>query len=303
MANSIMNIMPVMLNPSGIESGEREKKLLMEELLRNLERGSPTGLPAGQQGLPSMIPSSQIPNVPTGLPGAIPGSQGASAPVYAESGAFSTKNVIEQLLEQLMNDSQQARNTPLADLSSVLGSFSSGEKANRIIEGSLRGNFDNMMLDRETQKNRIGLDAQTGRNLNEADALKKLQQTAYIGGGGSQMGPMNIMLNGQNRQLPQFSGIAPQRTTAAEQAGAKDLQGQVMERMKPGGSFQPEWNYEPKSIEEYATPGLLEDLSSYGAAGTGLWGTATKVPGVTDLLGKGVKTAGGYIADIFGKWF
>jgi hypothetical protein len=196
---------------------------------------------------------------------------------------------------------QQNQQSPMTDLASILGGFSSGEKANRVVEGNFQGNYDNMMVDRENAMNNMGLRAQADRNANETDALKKLQQTSYIAGGGSNYGPMSIMLGGQQRQLPNFPGMAPMKPTGAEMSGARDLQGQMAARLQPGGSFQPEWNYTPRDVSEYAKPGLMEQIGSYGGAAVGGLGAIDKLTGgrvgkgIEGLLGSGFKKLGGLV--------
>lgn len=190
------------------------------------------------------------------------------------------------------------------DLASIAGAFSSGKKADRVVEGNFRGDFDRMMLDRELNMNRMGqdrerfqnafgLEAQDARNRNEADAFKKLQQTAYVRGGGSDFTPPSFQLGGQTRTAPSFSGIAPDASTAEEIQGATDLQGQLMGRFGESGSFQPkwdfspQWNYQPTPVEQYARPGLAENIGSYAGVGTGILGALGKV------FGGGSSTTGG----------
>lgn len=232
------------------------------------------------------------------------GAFGGSSPITAQPQATSsttqptgaTNGTIDQLLSML-----QPQQNPLADLSSILGGFSSGEKANRVVEGNFQGDFDRMMLDRERSMNTLGLQAQADRNVNEADALRKLQQTSYIAGGGSQFGPQNIVLGGQVKTLPQFAGMMPPKITDAEKQGAQALQGQMLSRLSPGGSFQPQWNYQPKPVDEYAKPGLMEQIGSYGGAITGGIGAIDRLLGgggqgpISGLADKGLGKLGGWL--------
>jgi hypothetical protein len=190
--------------------------------------------------------------------GLLGGSNNTSTPPYAGSS-------IDSILAGL--NQQPTKWDNIADLGSVAGAFSQGQKANRVTEGDFRQNYDQMMLNNEIQKNQLGIDAQTSRNQNEADALKKLQQASYIGGGGNAYTPPSFMLNGQMRTAPDL-GFGPKASTAAEIQGANDLQGQVLNRLKPGGSFSPSFTYQPTPVDEYAKPGLAEQIGSY--AGTGL---------------------------------
>ena len=151
----------------------------------------------------------------------------------------------------------------MGDLASVLGAFSSGEKANRGLEGQFTQNYDRLMMD-----------AQRERNLNESDALRKLQQTSYLTEGGSQFAPPTIELDGKSRTAPSF-GFGPSAATDAEKTGATALQGQLQKRLGPDGS------YSPTPLSNYAKPGLAEKIGSYGAAGVGGLGT------VLDAFGGG----------------
>lgn len=234
-------------------------------------------------------------NRTTGAP-AVGGSQGISG-MMPPAGGGST---IDELLAMLRGTQQK---NPMADLGSTLGAFSQGQKANRITEGNFRGDFDRMMLDREraindvglgreTVMNKLGLEAQDARNRNEADALTKLQQTSYLSGGGSNFAPPSISLGGRMRTAPTFSGIGPMAPSAAEAQGATDLQGQLMGRFGEAGSFQPtfdfkpEWNYQPTPVEQYARPGLAENIGSYGGA------IAGGIGGLMDAFGRGADMAG-----------
>lgn len=139
-----------------------------------------------------------------------------------------------------------------ADIAKLLGSFSSGEKANRVIKGQFAQNFD-----------RLKLSAQEARNANESDALSKLGQTSYIMGGGSKFKAPTLSINGKTYNTADL-GYGPVAPSDAEKEGAAALQAQLKGRLRPGGS------YEPTSIDDYADPGLAENIGSYGAVGTGI---------------------------------
>ena len=139
----------------------------------------------------------------------------------------------------------------MADISSLIGSFSKGEKSNRLDRANLTQNYDQLMLR-----------AQAERNANESDALKKLAQTSYLSSGGSQFKLPTIQLGGQMRTLPDF-GFGPRPASDAQKQGASTLQAQLLQRLKPGGS------YTPTDLNSYANPGLAEKIGSYGALGTG----------------------------------
>lgn len=141
----------------------------------------------------------------------------------------------------------------LGDVSKLLGNFSSGEKANRVVQGNATSRYDQQALA-----------DQTGRNQTESDALKKLAQTSYILSGGFKPQNTQITLNGQTRALPQI-GQAPLPSSAAQMAGAQSLQDQLGARLAPGGTVAPS----PK--DEYGgTPGTAENIGSYGAVIAGM---------------------------------
>lgn len=167
-------------------------------------------------------------------------------------------STIQKILASL-----KSKTTPenIADLSSMLGKFTAGEQNNRFARGNMAQGYDKLMLD-----------AQQGRNLNESDALKKLSQTSYIMGGGSQFKAPTLSLNGKTMQTPDL-GFGPKATTDAEKSGASALQGQLQARLSPGGS------YTPQPLDSYAKPGLAENIGSYGAAATSGLGSILNVFG------------------------
>ena len=195
------------------------------------------------------------------------------------------------------------------DFSSALASFSQGEKANRIVKGNYTQDFDQMNLNREgainalmsgrdLDMNKLQLLAQEDRRANEEDAMRKLQQTSYIMGGGSDFKPTTISLGGKQVTLPSFSGIAPHAPSEADKAGAGTLQAQMLDRLKPTGSFTPKydytptWDYKVHPLEGYTSPGTLEKLGSYGGVAAGALGLANTLTG-----GK----AGSYLGGLLGK--
>ena len=137
----------------------------------------------------------------------------------------------------------------LADLSSILGKFSTAQAGNRALRAGLTQNYD-----------KIAMDAEQNRNKTESDALKKLAVTSYLKGGGANYQPPTISLNGQTRTAPAFS-FAPKPASAEQIQGASDLQSQLMGRLKPGGT------YTPQPLSSYANPGVAEDIGNYGALG------------------------------------
>jgi hypothetical protein len=214
-----------------------------------------------------------------------------------ESGAIygGGGNTIDKLIEMIRG---QRKSNPIADAGSVLGAFSQGEKANRVVGANMQGDFDRLMVDREADMNRLALDAQEGRNLNETDAMRKLQQTAYMRGGGSNFAPPTISLGGQDRTAPSFAGIAPRGMSGEEMQGATDLQGQVMDRLKPGGSVTMKWEHKPTAPQ--TKPGMMENIGSYGGAALGVLGSLGEMFGPGAGTGTVMNSVGGAIGKLGG---
>lgn len=196
----------------------------------------------------------------TGGPISSGGAQASPSPA-SSGGSDAISRYYEMMMSQMPSRGQQS----MADLSSILGGFSSGEKANRIVEGNFTGDFDRMMLDRERDQNLIGIQAAENRRADESDAIRKLGITGYLSRGGSDFKMPTFNLSGEQRTPVSF-GIGPKPASEAQVAGAKTLEQQLLKRLEPNGSFQPQWNYQPHPLESYATPGLAENIGSYGGA-------------------------------------
>lgn len=162
-------------------------------------------------------------------------------------GAATGGSVVAKILQALKGNGSPT--SGLSGLGSALGAFSSGEKANRYMQGSLSQGYDKLMLD-----------AQAARNATETDAMRKLGATSYIQQGGSNFKPPTLAINGRNIQTPNL-GYGPRPSSDAEKAGAAALQSQLQARLSPGGT------YTPQPLSGYATPGTAEQIGSLGAAG------------------------------------
>lgn len=209
---------------------------------------------------------------------------------------------IEQYYDQLLKLMPTQRQQGFADLGSVLGSFGTDERNNRVIRGNFQGDFDRTMMEREAAKNRMGLDAQTefdrmslaagaDKRAGDSDALQKLQLGGWLSQGGNASAP-----GGAHRAISD-----PER-----QAG-----GQLMSRMteqlnSPGyqpTKFEGQWDYQPMNPNEYAKPGIMERIGSYGGAISGglsaidsLMGPNSflnKIPGLNKFMGGGAGAATG----------
>lgn len=161
-----------------------------------------------------------------------------------------------------------------ADLASVLGSFSSGQKADRALQGQFTQNYD-----------RLALEDQQDKRAQETDAQKKLAQSNYILQGGSHFDPGSISLNGKKVPLSSY-GMGPIAPSDAQKTAAGSLQDQMLKRIEPGGSVT------PTPLDTYAKPGLAENIGSYGGVAGGLLGLANK----SGLLG----SAGDQIKKLLG---
>ena len=177
-----------------------------------------------------------------------------------------------------------------ADMASMAGAFSQGKKADRVITGNYTQDYDRMMLDREADMNRLNLQAQTDRNANENNSLRNLAVTSYLRSGGADVSPKSITLNGQQRELPGF-GFGPRPASEVQMAGAAALEPKLINRLQPGGSYTPEFNYQVHPLESYTKPGLAENIGSYGATGLGILGGLSKTGLLSKFIGGGYGAA------------
>lgn len=194
---------------------------------------------------------------------------------------------ISRLLQTLKG--KGVSDNSLSKLASTLGAFSSGAKANRVVQGTFTQKYDQLMLDAEKQ-----------RNSTESDAMKKLAQTSYIMGGGSKFKPPSLTLNGKSYQTPDL-GYGPSPSSAAQISGATSLQGQLGARLMPGGT------YTPQPLSDYAKPGAAENAATDAASissGIGTFfganapgGSNTELPGGSNAPG-GQSGGNGVVSDI-----
>lgn len=139
--------------------------------------------------------------------------------------------------------------TNLMDAGKALTNFGQGQTNHRVTTGNQMQDYD-----------KLALEAQKGRNENESDALQKLNETSYIQGGGSTYKPPTPTINGKTYNLPDL-GLGPAPITPAMKTAASDLQAQLMNRFKPGGSVTPT---DPKT---YTQPSGAEKVGEYGGLG------------------------------------
>lgn len=168
----------------------------------------------------------------------------------------------------------------MADLASILGSYSTGEMENRIGRGNQTQSFDQLMLQ-----------AEQGQRGAETDALRKLAVTGYLGSGGQPYSPATIPFMGGSRQLPSY-GFGPRGTSAAQQQAAGDLESTLLARLKPGGTYM------PTPLSEYADRGLGEKIGNIGGLVVGGLGAVDTVFGG---IGSGSTGVGESISNLAGK--
>lgn len=221
-------------------------------------------------------------------------------PTYGQQS--SNKSVIDSILEGL-NPAPSAGER-VADIGSILGAFSQGEKANRMSYGDLRQGYDRMLLADQLARNNFGLENQQQRNVNETDALRKLQQSSYLLGGGAQYAPPVFQLSGQQRTAPSFS-FAPKNPDEAEIQAATDMRGRMLDRLR-NAAYEPDWSFKPSDVDSYAKPGVMEQIGSYGALGGGVLGNIMDIAGVGSSIGKLLGGSGNVVQDVgsgIGKLF
>ena len=192
----------------------------------------------------------------------------------------------------------------IADLASVFGSYSSGEKANRLTKGDLTQNYDEMMLRREEMINKLMMDAQSSRNQNEADAFRKMQIGSYVAGGGANNSPVNISMRGRDTTLPSFGGVP--KPSPEMMDSARTMMSTVKSRLEEDGSYIPSFSYQPHPLESYANPGMAEKIGSWAGVGLGgisaLPGVVDKIPWLNRLFGGGGAGAGAGIGGSSGSF-
>lgn len=225
---------------------------------------------------PGTLNTSSILPITGDLPSGLSGTAGQGPGIYGSTP--SAGSAIQNMLSP----------NSMSYLSSVLGGFSSGQKANRVLQGQLSQNYDKNMME-----------AQQLRNQNESDALKKLAITNFIlNGKQAQVAPSLALNGGQHSTYSgNLQGVTP--VSAAQQQGAQALQNQLVPRLSPGGS------YTPQPLSSYATPGTAENVGSYGALGAGLLGTLGLMSGPNNDSGSnpimtGLSDAGNWLKGLFG---
>lgn len=192
---------------------------------------------------------------PGALSSSILGSSAAAAGNAAAAGG-SVAGGLGSSLGKFLGSTQG-----ISDAAKVLGGAGEAEANNRYKKADTTQGYD-----------RLALSAAENRRTDESDAMKKLAIAGYLGQGGSHYQPGTIQLNGQERQLPSFSGISPLPPSEAQKAGASTLEAQMLARLQPGGSWKP-------TDPDYLNRGKVENIGNYGGLGLSLLGSAKDIFG------------------------
>lgn len=73
--------------------------------------------------------------------------------------------------------------------------------------------------------------------------------------------PATIEMNGVSRTLPNF-GTGHFAPSEAQKQGASTLSAQLLDRLKPGGSYM------PQDFKGYVNPGKMENAGKFGSLAT-----------------------------------
>jgi len=196
--------------------------------------GLGTGALTAGAGL-SAIPSSTL---GTGL-GMTPSLAGSTA---AGTGSLAGGAQGGSMISRLM-DTQN-----LADTGKLLQNFGNDEANNRLTRGNQTQNYDQLMLN-----------AAGNRRTDESDALKKLNQTAYINSGGRQDQPPPTLSGG--RTMPTFNFPKAPPISDAQRQAASSLEGTLLDRLKNG-------SYNPTNPSTYTERGTAENIGRWGSLAT-----------------------------------
>lgn len=183
--------------------------------------------PVNQNLLPSKQTTPNMGTLPEG---------GVSLPNTEGTG------IIQKLLAGFKNG-QVSQN--LGDAGEIFGGIAEGEAQNRYKKADMTQAYDRLMGD-----------AQDRQRLDQKNALIQAQQTAYMMRDGTPYSAP-LLRSGQTVDL----GYGPKATTDFEKQAAATLQGQLMNRLGPNGSYMP-------MKPDYLDRGKIENVGQYGALGT-----------------------------------
>src|SRR3990167_2389455 len=238
----------------------------------------------------------------------VPGGNSFGAQYASNLGLNGTLNVnsappgsaIEQYYKRMVELMPSNRQSALGDAGSILGSFASDRRDNRVIGGNFQGEYDRSMLEREAARNRIGLDSQSeydrlkllsaaDKRDSTSDAMQKIQLGGWLQQGGNASAP----------------GGVHRAVSDQERAGATGLIDQMHAQLSrpefEPTKFEGNYDFNPMDPSKYAKPGVLENIGSYGSMALGglsaldrltggksgdyIGGVMGKIPGVGKVLG------------------
>src|SRR3990167_2109135 len=206
----------------------------------------------------------------------------------------------KRMVELMPTQRQQA----LGDLGSIMGSFAGDERTNRVIRGNAQQGLDGLMLDREANQNRVGLDAQSefdklkllaanDKRSSTSDAMQKIQMGGWLQSGGNASAP-----GGAHR------AVSDQEKTAAASL-IDQTHAQLNRPEYEPTKFTPDKSYQPMDPNEYAKPGVMERIGQYGGLASGALGMLDKFGGANggagSFLSKFLGGGGGATTGIAGK--
>lgn len=190
-----------------------------------------------------------------------------------------SQSIIDQYYQKVMDQMPSRRQQGFADAGSVLGAIGSNEQTNRVLRGNFQQNYDQMMFDRENNKNLLGFNAQS-----DYDKLRLLAAADKRTSNNNAM--QNIQLGGWLQQGGNADrpGGAHRAVSDQERAAATGLIDQSHAQLNAAPLeptlFKPTWDYTPADPSTYTKPGTMENIGRYG-----------------DLAGGGIST----IMDIFNR--
>ena len=246
----------------------------------------------------------------------VPGGNSFGAQYASNLGLNGTLNVntappgsaIEQYYKRMVELMPSNRQSALGDAGSILGSFASDRRDNRVIGGNFQGEYDRSMLEREAARNRIGLDSQSeydrlkllsaaDKRDSTSDAMQKIQLGGWLQQGGNASAP----------------GGAHRAVSDQERAGATGLIDQMHAQLSrpefEPTKFEGNYDFNPTDPSKYAKPGVLENIGQYGGMALGglsaldrltggrsgdyIGGLMGKIPGLGGVFGGGSKALSG----------
>lgn len=212
---------------------------------------------AGAAG--STLPGKTIPLAARAGMAGLPGG----APAAAATAAAASPGV-RGLLGRVFQSPESS-----AQIASLLGAFSMGEKADRTLRSEWQQNYDRMMLEADLARQRLGLEAQAAQGALARSALDTMARTATLLNRGTSSGDIPpIQLRGRTVPVPRFPWT-PGPPSQEEIELARLLRERALEQARHGITV-PEPTHVPTRP---SGPGLLERLGSYGGAAAGIIGT------------------------------